>query len=135
MSTDYTKIYQAFITKLITLSPLPTIVYENKDYPDIKQGKFLAVQYFPSIPEYPELGSSAQSYETGYFVVTVYIQAGSGWKEASDLANSVVTLFARNTVLTYSTCSVKIRKAYRLQSDSQDGVYQLPVFIQYEGWF
>lgn len=135
MSTDYTLIQQAFVTKLVTLTLLPPVVYENKDYPDIKQGKFLSVQYFPSIPEYPELGNTAQAYETGYFVVTVYVQAGSGWKEASDLANSVVALFTRNLVITYSTCSVKIKKSYRLQSDVQDGVYQLPVFIQYEGWF
>ena len=135
MSIDYTLIQQAFIAKLTDLPSSIPIVYENKNYPDIKQSEFLSVQYFPSVPEYPELGNMGQAHEIGYFVVTVYVQAGSGWKKVSDLANSVLALFTRNSVITYSTCNIKIKKSYRLQSDVRDGVYQLPVFIQYEGWF
>lgn len=131
---DDTKIQQAFITKYNTLSPLPSTVFENKAYPDIKNGMFVAVRHFPSIPDYPELGTDAKAYVTGFFVTTIYDKEGNGWKSSNDLGTRIKTLFNRNVVFSYSDHTLKVLKSYKMQSDTENGVYQLPIMIQYEGW-
>lgn len=135
MSVDYTKIQQAFIAKWQTLNPLPKTQYENNNPETVENGMFVALRFLPSIPDYPELGNDAQSFERGFFTTTIYTVEGSGWKTVSDLANKIVTLFKRNTVLTYSGATVKIKKSYMSSPSSEDGAYQVPVLIEYEGWF
>jgi len=134
MSTDPTKIYQAFLSVYGTLSPLPTTVYENQNYPDVNNGMFAAIRHLPSIPDYPELGNDAQSYERGFFMITIYDKQGNGWKAASDLAKRITDKFTRNTVMSYSDYSIKVKRSYKMQSDTENSVYQLPVLIEYDGY-
>lgn len=134
MAIDYTKIYQAFLAKYQTLSPLPVTVYENKEYSDVKNGMFVAVRHLPSIPDFPELGSEAQAYVFGLFMVTIYDKAGNGWKASEDLGNSIISKFARGTVLSYSGVALKVKRAYRLPSDTENDVYQLPILVEYFGY-
>lgn len=133
-TVDDTKIIQAFKTKWLTLSPLPRTQYPNGKALVIEDGMFVNIQHLPSITTYPEIGVDAQAFISGMFVATIYVLEGTGSNTSTDLANLIKTKFSRNTILTYSGLSISVVKSYTMQSDSENGVYQLPVMIQYKGW-
>ena len=133
-TVDDTKIIQAFKTKWLTLSPLPRTQYPNGKALAIEDGLFVNIQHLPSITTYPEIGVDAQAFISGMFAATIYVLEGTGSNTSTDLANLIKTKFSRNTVLTYSELSISVVKSYTMQSDSENGVFQLPVLIQYKGW-
>ena len=133
-TVDDTKIIQAFITKWLSISPLPRTQYPNGVALKIEDGLFVNIQHLPSLPIYPTVGIDAQAFISGFFVATIYTTESSGWKVASDIAKTIKDKFARNTILTYSSFSIQIVKSYTAQSDQGNGDYQLPVIIQYKGW-
>jgi len=133
-TVDDTKIIQAFKTKWLTLSPLPRTQYPNGKALAIEDGMFVNIQHLPSITDYPEIGVDAQAFISGMFVATIYVLEGTGSNTSTDLANLIKTKFSRNVILTYSGLSISVVKSYTMQSDSENGVFQLPVLIQYKGW-
>lgn len=133
-TVDETKIVQSFITKWLTLSPLPRTQYPNGEALAIEDGLFVNIQHLPSITDYPELGVLAQAFISGFFVATIYAENASGWKTSTDLAKMINAKFSRNTVLTYSGLSIQVVKSYTAQYSSANNDYQLPVIIQYKGW-
>lgn len=133
-TVDDTKILQAFITNWLTLSPLPRTQYPNGGALKIEDGLFVNIQHLPSLTDYRDLGVNAQAFISGFFVATIHTIEGSGSKTSSDVATLIKTKFSRNTSLTYSGLSISVVKSYTMHSTSENGVYSLPVIIQYKGW-
>jgi len=135
MVDSETKIQQAFVNRYQTLSPMPDTLYENRPFSDVRNSDiYVGLNFLPSVPDYPFLGSDAEEHVAGFFSFTVYNQTGSGWKAVHDLGDKIKTLFQRNTVLSYSDVTFKVIRSFKLKSDKGDGAYQLPVLVEYEGW-
>ena len=110
---------------------LPTIYYPNsthKNKPNPPAGEHIRVNVLP-VGTQP-IGIATTNQITGILQCSVYVKDGTGTIRASQIADLILSAFARNTLLSNN---VRIDKQGSVNSGfSVDGWYHLPVSIPYQ---
>jgi hypothetical protein len=131
MSNPDTNIRAAFTAKLLTLSPMPSIAWENVEYTPTPGIPYLMPFLLPGEPVQAELGQAGQNRHVGIYQVSVYSPSGKGVGDISTLRDKVIDLFKRGTVLTYSATSLTIQKSFGGPTMQETDWIHLPVTIRY----
>ncbi|MDA3832280.1 MAG: phage tail terminator-like protein [Spirochaetales bacterium] len=131
MSAPFADIRAAFTTKLMALSPLPSIAWENVAFTPVIGTSYLQPFLLPGEPYQAEIGEAGQNRHTGIYQVSIYAPTGSGVGDINTLAGTICDHFKRGTVLTYSTTTLTIKKAFLGPMMTDTDWLHLPVTIQY----
>lgn len=122
----------ALFDKLESISgTLPTIYYPNspnKNKANPPTGEHIRVTLLraDTIP----VGIATTNQTTGILQCSVYVKDGTGTIRAAQIADLILSAFARNTVLSNN---VRIDKTGSVNTGfTQDGWYHLPVSISYQ---
>ncbi len=132
--SNYTEINGLFNDKLAEVSDLPVWKRENK-YIEFDDNELYLTTYLVNAPSQNTcLGSNADTYESGTFIINVSMVRGNGWGYGYDWVDTFVTHFKRGTQLTNSSVclTVNIKKAYPVAGFYNDyGRYVIPIHIEY----
>jgi hypothetical protein len=108
MSTPFFDIRSAFSAKLLTLSPLPSIAWDNVSFTPVIGTPYLRPFLRAGRPVQAEIGEAGQNRHVGFYQVSIYAPSGAGLGVIKPLIESVCNLFKRGTVLTYSTNTLTV---------------------------
>jgi hypothetical protein len=131
MSAPFSDIRAAFSAKLLTLSPLPSIAWENVSFTPVIGTPYLQPFLLPGEPYQAEQGEAGQNRHAGVYQVSIYAPSGAGVGVINALADAVCNLFKRGTVLTYSPISLTIWKAYPGPMMQDTDWIHIPITIYY----
>lgn len=129
---NYTAINAALNQKLNTMSDLPSVVaWENVDVSPVTDELYLRTALLPVPTYYPCIGQNSDAYESGIFQVDVMGLAGNGWGVVQAMVDTIVSFFARGTLLTYDTQNVRIEKAYQSPGMFENSRFRISISINY----
>lgn len=92
-------IRNALNAHLATLSPLPSIAWENVAFTPSNTAVHLRVNFLPAPTRASANHRSAMDFESGVYQVDVYAPQNQGPNPASEVAESIRALFSRGAVL------------------------------------
>jgi hypothetical protein len=122
-------IHKAVFTKLAATSGLPQLVYPNISTAT-PTGNHLRVFILPATTE--SIGLKDIDWARGIIQISVYCKDGVGAITATDIADTVIGLFPRGTIMTNSGLSIRVdATGYAGQAITGEGWYQVPVSIPY----
>lgn len=132
--TEYSKIQSALNKHLSDWASVPeNVAYENTTITPPDSTLYLELEFSPDKPVYPTQGSS-QSRETGVFTITVAGLPGDGWGSVYATVDDLVSRFDRETIITYSDVTVKVKSSAPKPGRVENGRYKVPVQISYYGY-
>jgi hypothetical protein len=123
------KIQKAVFTKLAASAGLPQIIYPNISTPT-PTGNHIRVFVLPAITE--AIGIEKINWASGIIQASIYCKDGVGAIVAADIADTVIALFPRGTVMTNGGLSIRVDSlGYAGPAITEGGWYQIPVSIPY----
>lgn len=132
MTTPYKTIRAALETKLASITGIPEISWENRQYSPTTGTPFVRVSFIPTVSEPAVRGLSPQMYYQGMLTVDCCVPEGFGPAEADDLADLILNAFPATSDVTYGDFVLPIRYSERGQGLQNGVFYMVPVTI---GWY
>jgi len=132
MAASYQEIYALLSEQLNTVPNVPDVAWENDYYEPDENTLYFEVHFFPSPSQNRELGSNADTYESGIFQINVVGVRGRGSGYCYEWADTITPYFKRETTLTSSDESIKVRieKCYPSPGlYNSAGRYVLPINV------
>lgn len=133
MSTAFFDIGAALDTHMGTMTSVPPIAWENKEFNPTGKTLYIRPTHLPgeTVPE--TLGeANGRDLNVGIYQVDIFAEAGKGKKDAINMADTIATRFKHGTKLTYNGVTVQIKHVnINPATNSKNGWYQLFVEIVY----
>jgi hypothetical protein len=133
MGAPDSSIRSAFVTKLQTFSPLPSVAWENMPFTPVIGTPYIRPFLLTGEPFQAEIGTAGANRHTGLYQISLYYPAGKGVLALGTLRDALIDHFKRGTTLTYSSLTIIIQKAYSgpIMQQETDWIHQ-PITIQYQ---
>lgn len=128
---SYTIISGALETKLATWVNIPTVAYENESYTPIIGTRYLRAYNVPSIAQPNTLGDPGSSLIYGTFYLDLMNPAGEGRGTGDELADELIQVFKKGTVITLTGLNIHVITSGRETSQSETDWYMIPIRVKY----
>jgi len=128
----WNKILRSLETQLSTIASAPPIQSPNVSYKPTKGTTYLRSSLLPAATTSAAIGLDGNDFYSGVYQVDVFSPRGLGAKTAIDMADEVIELFVKGTVLTTDSFRVKILNGSIQAPLEEPDWYQVPVIVE---WF
>jgi len=131
VSNAWSKILRSLETQLSTIASATPIQSPNVSYKPTKGTPYMRSTLLPAATESAAIGLNGTDFYSGLYQVDVFAPRGLGSKTAIDLADEIVQLFVKGTVLVVDSFRIRIQNG-TIQAPIEDADwYQIPVIIEY----
>lgn len=122
----------ALDSNLNSMSSLPPVAWENRDYTPVVGTLYLRPTLIAGETVQATLGDSGTDNNTGIYQIDVFAESGKGKNEAVVMADLIADQFKRGSDLIYNGRTVRTRNVSRQVGISNaDGWYQVIVEVSY----
>ncbi len=128
----WNKIMRGFESRLATLPSVPPIQSPNVSYSPVKGTLYLRSSLLPAQTVSGAIGTNGTDFYQGVYQVDVFAPRGEGSKEAIDMADDIIELFVKGSVITTDLFRVRIENGWIESASETPDWYQIPITI---GWF
>lgn len=129
--TVFADIAAALDTHLSTMTSLPPVAWENREYTPTNGTLYLRPTMLFGDTVQGTLGTSGTDINEGIYQIDVFAKSGDGKGAGIVMADLVATRFKRGTSLTYNSRTVTVISARRKPGNIDGNWYQIPVEIVY----
>jgi len=129
---DHDDVESAIISKLVTLTGLPHIVYPNVAYTPVEGTPYGRFTNIPGKTGSYSIGTNDPRYD-GIAQIDLFYPVGVGRSAAMTMANNVATHFTAGTALTDGNVCLTTEPPYLLTSYNDGAWYVVPVRVPYFG--
>lgn len=124
----------AFRTKLLTISGLPPVAWQNRTFTPPNQAIWLKESLLPAtsaLTSFGGLGVDGLLQETGIYQITVYAPVGTETKVADDWASLLAATFKPGVTVSHSGQDVRCESAVIAPPVQETSWFGVPVSIRY----
>jgi hypothetical protein len=121
-------IHRALAAKLESLGK--AVSWENVPFTP-NGSAWLREKFAPDRTAQTTLGSNGHNRLPGIYMIDVFTPVGQGWKDAEDLAETVMAAFPRGAVLTDSGVQVRVERSYRTAARQEPKWFHVPVTVEF----
>lgn len=122
MSTVYNDIRAALTARLMAMTDLPDVAWENTAYTPTVGVPYLVPSIMWGESFQAEYGTSGLNREVGIYQIRCVYPDGEGEGPLLNMIGRIKTHFKRGTTLTYNGLTVTVRKCY----PGPDGIISIP---------
>jgi hypothetical protein len=129
-----TAIRAAFRSKLLTVSGLPPVAWQNRTFTPPNQAVWFKESLLPAtsaLTSFCGVGVDGLIQETGIYQITVYTPVGTETKAADDWASLLAATFKPGVVLSHSGQQVRCESAAIAPPVQETSWFGVPVSIRY----
>lgn len=133
---NFTIIQNLLDEKLLTLTDAPDdIVLENSRVSVGVNKTWIRSTLLPNETENITLGLNGYQRLSGLYQIDIWTPADKGINTGSTLADAIVSLFSKGTVLSNTDGDkINIIKSWREKGPKEPGVYNTPVIVKWEAF-
>jgi hypothetical protein len=128
------KIRAAFRTRLLTLSGLPLVAWQNRTFTPPNNAVWMKESLLPMtslLTSFGGIGVDGLLQETGIYQVTVYVPVGTETKVVEDWASLLATTFKPGVVVVYDGLIARCESAQIAPPVQETSWFGVPVSIRY----